>query len=184
MDFRELRTWEKPELPKKAILNPNYLSLPSEWDSSVSQIEMLQRLLWNVNQVINVLTLYAENMDELQAEYEDIFSKYNSLRDELIEMINDYEGSIDTWLEEQEERINLEIARMEERFRELDETYRGLVTDEIDKYTQHMILFGLTEDGHFLVQYSDNWDGLTFNTTGYDIDVPIQPNFGHLVLSY
>ena len=47
-----------------------------------------------------------------------------------------------------------------------------------------MVFFEVTKDGHFVAYIPDNWRDITFNTTGYDLTVPIQPNFGHLVLSY
>lgn len=173
----EYSTFDKPVLPEKAVLNPNYLSLPSAWDSSVSQIEMLQRMLYNVNQIIDVLTVYAKNMDEIESEYTDISSKYNDLRDELVAMIDGFETDIT-------EKVDAEIARMEAIFADLDTRYSDLVKQAIDDYTKHIIMFGLTDDGHFVTEYSDSWNDLTFHTTGYDIDLPVQPNFGHLVLSY
>lgn len=48
----------------------------------------------------------------------------------------------------------------------------------------HMVFFGLTDDGHFVAFIPESWDDITFNTTGYDISVPLMPDYGHLVLSY
>lgn len=47
-----------------------------------------------------------------------------------------------------------------------------------------MVFFGLTDTGYFVAYIPESWNDITFNTTGYDIEVPIMPDFGHLVLSY
>lgn len=46
------------------------------------------------------------------------------------------------------------------------------------------VFFGLTEDGYFCAYIPDNWSNIRFNTTGLDIEVELQPDYGHLVLSY
>ena len=45
------------------------------------------------------------------------------------------------------------------------------------------VVFGLTDDGHFVATFSDSWSDIVFNTTELDIWLPIQPEFGHLTLS-
>jgi len=47
-----------------------------------------------------------------------------------------------------------------------------------------MVFFGLTDSGYFVAYIPESWNDITFNTTEYDIQVPIMPDFGHLVLSY
>lgn len=47
-----------------------------------------------------------------------------------------------------------------------------------------MVFFGLTDSGYFVAYIPDGWDDITFNTTGYDIILARQPEYGHLVLSY
>ena len=53
----------------------------------------------------------------------------------------------------------------------------------LEKYIQVAIFFGL-EGGHFVAYIPDNWDEINFGTTGYDQMVPLQPEFGHLILNY
>lgn len=61
-------------------------------------------------------------------------------------------------------------------------------TSEVEKiiadYIGKMVFFGLTDTGYFVAYIPENWDNINFATTGYDITVPIQPEFGHLVLLY
>lgn len=47
-----------------------------------------------------------------------------------------------------------------------------------------MVFFGLTDSGYFVAYIPESWKEIIFNTTGYDIEVEIEPEYGHLVLSY
>lgn len=47
-----------------------------------------------------------------------------------------------------------------------------------------MVWFGLTDGGYFVAFIPDSWSDIIFNTTGWDITVPLMPDYGHLVLSY
>lgn len=49
--------------------------------------------------------------------------------------------------------------------------------------TLKSVIFGLSDDGHFIATYTDSWSDITFNTTELDISTPLQPEFGHLTLS-
>ncbi|WP_418311452.1 hypothetical protein [Phocaeicola sp.] len=44
------------KLPEKLCFNNAYLSLPSEWDASISQLEIMQKIAYNINQIIQFLT--------------------------------------------------------------------------------------------------------------------------------
>ena len=46
------------------------------------------------------------------------------------------------------------------------------------------ISVGLTTDGHLLITIPEQWKDITFRVTGYDINVPVQPEFGHLCILY
>lgn len=47
-----------------------------------------------------------------------------------------------------------------------------------------MVFFGLTDDGYFVAYIPDSWNDITFETTGYDVQLDIMPEYGHLCLSY
>lgn len=49
--------------------------------------------------------------------------------------------------------------------------------------TLKAVVFGLTDDGHFVATYTDSWSDVIFNTTELDIWTTLQPQFGHLTLS-
>lgn len=46
------------------------------------------------------------------------------------------------------------------------------------------VYFEITDAGYFIAYIPESWEEITFNTTEYDINVPLQPQYGHLVLSY
>lgn len=46
------------------------------------------------------------------------------------------------------------------------------------------VFFGLTDSGYFCAWIPDSWQDITFKTSGYDINVPLMPEFGHLILLY
>ena len=58
------------------------------------------------------------------------------------------------------------------------------VKEMVQKYLTAGVYFGLTDDGYFCAYIPKSWQNVKFNTTGLDINVPLQPEYGHLVLSY
>lgn len=59
-----------------------------------------------------------------------------------------------------------------------------VIKEEIEKYIATMVFFGITDDGYFIAYIPKSWKNITFNTTGLDIFLDLQPEYGHLVLSY
>lgn len=55
--------------------------------------------------------------------------------------------------------------------------------DLVGQLVKH-VFFGLTDDGYFVAFIPESWEDIVFGTTEYDTIVAIQPEFGHLVLSY
>lgn len=46
------------------------------------------------------------------------------------------------------------------------------------------VFFEISDEGYFIAWIPDGWDDIIFNTTGLDITLALQPDYGHLVLSY
>lgn len=42
----------------------------------------------------------------------------------------------------------------------------------------------LDDSGYICLRYPSQWNDLIFNTTGLDINTPLQPEYGHLTISY
>lgn len=69
------------KLPEKLCFNNAYLSLPSEWDVSISQLEMMQKIAYNINQIIQFLT-------DLETNYQNYTDeKVAELKAELLETL-------------------------------------------------------------------------------------------------
>lgn len=54
----------------------------------------------------------------------------------------------------------------------------------IEKQIATMIFVEITNSGYIVYNIPDNWGSIVFNTTGLDIELSEQPEYGHLVLSY
>lgn len=74
-----------------------------------------------------------------------------------------------------------EVLAFMEKYREEAEK---IIKEEIEKYIATMVFFGITDDGYFVAYIPESWSQIEFATTGLDITVPLQPEYGHLVLSY
>ena len=48
----------------------------------------------------------------------------------------------------------------------------------------NMIMVGITDAGYIVYDIPRMWEQIVFNTTGLDINLDLQPEYGHLVLSY
>lgn len=46
------------------------------------------------------------------------------------------------------------------------------------------VFFGITDSGYWVAYIPESWRDIIFNTTGLDITLALQPEYGHLVLSY
>ena len=126
--------------------------------------------------------------------------------DWLIEFVenrdNNFEERIKA-LEEEVEQLDEWKATHEQEYLELkamiDDVLAGNFTPEIKEafyrwcknnlvslVTSIMknVYFGLDNDGHFVAYIPSSWDGIVFNTSGYDKDVSLMPEYGHLILSY
>ena len=46
------------------------------------------------------------------------------------------------------------------------------------------VFFEITDTGYWVAYIPESWHDIIFNTTGLDISLDLQPDYGHLVLSY
>lgn len=60
-----------------------------------------------------------------------------------------------------------------------EENLYNLVGDMIN-----LVIFNITDDGYFVAYIPESWEEIQFATTGLDVIIPEQPEYGHLVLSY
>ena len=82
------------------------------------------------------------------------------------------------------EALQRELNIVQTWIENFDDNAEKILTELIDKYIATMVFFGITDDGYFVAYIPDSWDDIEFNTTGLDIFLEMQPEYGHLVLSY
>lgn len=111
--------------------------------------------------------------------YDDSLSYYEVLCkvvDYINKMIDD-EKTIIAQIDEL--RKELEIVQ-----KWIDDFDTSFAEEIIKKYLATMIFVEISDSGYIVYYIPEHWSDITFNTTGLDIELPMQPNYGHLVLSY
>ena len=111
--------------------------------------------------------------------YDDSLSYYETLC-KVVKYIND--------LIEQDKIIGNDLTKIKNDITTIQNWIDNFNTEYAEKiiadYIATMVLFGLTNSGYFVAYIPENWKSIQFNTTGLDIELAIQPEYGHLVLSY
>lgn len=112
----------------------------------------------------------------------------------LIKHVTNYDETIqalNNWIAEYTPKIE-EILALLKAFEDGDipEGIKNAIYDwcqvnllDLVARTLKTVIFGLTDDGHFLAIYTDSWSDIIFNTTEYDIWTAINTEYGHLTLS-
>lgn len=111
--------------------------------------------------------------------YDDSLSYYEVLC-KVVDYINkliDDEKTIIAQIDEL--RKELEIVQ-----KWIDNFDTSFAEEIIKKYLATMIFVEISNSGYIVYYIPEHWSDITFNTTGLDIELPMQPNYGHLVLSY
>lgn len=109
------------KLPEKLCFNNSYLSLPSEWDASVSQLEAMQKIAYNINQIIQFLT-------DLEANYQNYTdAKIAELKAELLVTLDKTVQDLHTYIDTQDAYYWAEHAKDITRLDNLIADLRGYV---------------------------------------------------------
>lgn len=111
--------------------------------------------------------------------YDDSLSYYEVLckmKKKLNEMIESMAGLDKTITE-----IQQVIAQIQQWIDNFDTSYAKHLVEE---YIATMIFVEINDDGYIVYNIPEKWSDITFNTTGLDIWLEMQPEYGHLVLSY
>lgn len=111
--------------------------------------------------------------------YDDTLSYYEILC-KVVSYINDLISQDKIFCDEIEE-LKKELAIVENWIKNFNTSYAEEI---IKKYIATLIFVEITDAGYIVYNIPENWDDITFNTTGLDITLKNQPEYGHLVLSY
>lgn len=113
-----------------------------------------------------------------------LLKNYKGLLDSLAEL--------DTWVEHHQEEYEELKSFMDAInagnlppavYEKLRQWFFYNAFDLVGEMVKH-VYFGLNDAGYFIVTIPQVWKDLVFNTTGLDIDVLLQPEYGHLTISY
>lgn len=111
--------------------------------------------------------------------YDDSLSYYEVLC-KVVKYIND--------LIEQDKIVGDELAKLQKEMVEVrkwvDTFDTKVITDIVNEHIATMIFVGISESGYIVYDMPESWNDIVFNTTGLDIELDMQPDYGHLVLSY
>lgn len=83
--------------------------------------------------------------------------------------------------DEEIKAIEKELAEVQNWIDNFDTT---VIRELIEDYIATMIFVEINDAGYIVYNIPKSWDDITFNTTQLDIFLTLQPEYGHLVLSY
>lgn len=110
--------------------------------------------------------------------------KYNDdwLIHKVIELEKKWEAFYPKW-EESIEDLNEMVAQIKKELDAILNVSPAFLEKIISEAIKN-VWFGLTDDGYFCAYIPSSWDTVQFRTTGLDINIAVQPEYGHLVLQY
>lgn len=111
------------KLPEKLCFNNAYLTLPSEWDASISQLEMLQKIAYNINQIIQFLT-------DLETNYQNYTdAKVAELKAELLKTLDQTVETLHSYIDTQDAYYWAEHTKDVKRLEALIEELQAYADD-------------------------------------------------------
>ncbi len=79
------------------------------------------------------------------------------------------------------EKLKNDLSVVQNWINNFDTSY---IEEAIKRYIATMIFVEISNSGYIIYNIPESWKDITFNTTGLDINLKIQPEYGHLVISY
>lgn len=77
-------------------------------------------------------------------------------------------------------KLREDLATVQEWIDNYDTTY---VKNLVEKFISNMIYVDISDSGYIIYHVPESWNDIKFYTTGLDITVPTENEYGHLVLS-
>ena len=111
--------------------------------------------------------------------YDESLSYYETLC-KIVDYINALIAQ-DKVLSDDIQELQDDLKIVQDWIANFDTSYAEKVLGE---YLATMIFVEISDAGYIVYNIPTGWDSITFNTTGLDIELPLQPEYGHLVLSY
>lgn len=111
--------------------------------------------------------------------YDESLSYYELLC-KVVDKLNEVVELSNSW-EDQYNQLQEAIQEIQKWIDDFDTSY---IEQLIQEKLATMIFVEITDAGYIAYNIPETWDSITFNTTGLDIELELQPEYGHLVLSY
>ena len=111
--------------------------------------------------------------------YDESLSYYETLC-KIVDYINALIAQ-DKVLSDDIQELQDDLKIVQDWIANFDTSYAEKVLGE---YLATMIFVEISDAGYIVYNIPTGWDSITFNTTGLEIELPLQPEYGHLVLSY
>lgn len=111
--------------------------------------------------------------------YDNSLSYYEVLC-KVVEYINKLIADTNAIIDNIDELKN-EMIVIEKWIKDFETSYAEKIIKEC---IATMIFVEISNAGYIIYHIPDGWDSIVFNTTGLDIELALQPEYGHLVLSY
>lgn len=111
--------------------------------------------------------------------YDNSLSYYETLC-KIVDYINDLIAQDKVFSDDIQE-LQGDLKIVQDWIANFDTSYAESVLRE---YLATMIFVEISDAGYIVYHIPNGWDSITFNTTGLDIELTLQPEYGHLVLSY
>ena len=77
-------------------------------------------------------------------------------------------------------KLKEDLSTVQEWIDNYDTTY---VKKLVEKFISNMIYVDISDSGYIIYHVPESWNDIKFYTTGLDITVPTESEYGHLVLS-
>lgn len=181
--------------------------LPLVYDDSLSYYEVLCKIVIKLNEVIEATDGFDAALDRLkdllQAEIaatakrltQRLTENVNNLQNQISRNVNNLQKQIyvnKTHIEDTngklmdvQQTLQAEITELQEWVEQFEwENLLDKVKDVVYELIPSQMSVRLDESGHIIIDYWRPWQDLVFGTTGYDADVAVQPEYGHLTVSY
>ena len=105
---------------------------------------------------------------------------YYELLCKVVEYINELIYA-DKILDNELESLKNDLKEVQDWIERYNDSF---AKDVLEKYIATMIFVEINDAGYVVYNIPETWVDITFNTTGLDIVLDMQPEYGHLVLSY
>lgn len=110
------------------------------------------------------------NLDWIVKQVNDLIEKYPGMISDISQLANELSKRVATL---EKDYDYLSTGGLEKNLRKV-----------LSAFMPAMLYPEISEAGYIIYNIPGTWDAITFNTTGLDINLDLQPEYGHLVVSY